>query len=372
MRASTLFALTVAVLVGLGVAVAARLSGYFSTPEKKQQDPVIKKPEILVLVAGRNLFANDLIDSANVRVRPLRADELEYYQQNKDNFLPPVLQSVYLRIASKNIEVDQPILRSSLKEMAKPDALNARMLPRMRATTLSLPKERSAGGMIQVGEWVDVLLTTKIERPGFSTVRTACIVPHVRVIAKRNSLWPIFASLPEDKPVSFTLELNPYRAALLDFCLNKGQLTLAPLPASEQKKLEARRVALLEHPEGAQPVHFVIGGDIETNDEEGRVDSFNRGELVVSERDLVRIFDVKLSASTNPPPLATTSIERLAGLQRFPSAVFTLENVPVPQTRGNAGARPLQKSQLQNGTSELSFSEPYCATCADKKKSKGK
>ncbi len=45
MRASTLFALTAAVLIGLGVAVAAKLGGYFN----KQAPEVAKKaPDINV------------------------------------------------------------------------------------------------------------------------------------------------------------------------------------------------------------------------------------------------------------------------------------------------------------------------------------
>jgi Flp pilus assembly protein CpaB len=368
MRASTLFALTVAVLVGLGVAVAARMSGYFSPPQKAAPEPVAKKPEILVLVASRNLFAGDLVNSSDVRVRPLKTEEAEHYQQYKEQYVPPVLAATSLRVTSKNIEADQPILRGSLKDMVKPEALNARMLPRMRATSLSLSKERSAGGLIQIGEWVDVLFTTKIERPGFSTVRTACVVPHVRVIAKRNTLWPVFAPLPDDKPVQYTLELNPYRAALLDYCLNKGQLTLAPLPASEQKKLEAQRTAQLEQLDDASLVSFAPDSHPESEDESARVDAFNRGELVVSEGDLIRIFDVK-QPSTPPPPLAVIQVERLSGLQRFESAMFNADGSPIPSSRASAG-RPRQGPQLHNHDG-LQFSEPYCPTCAEKKKAKG-
>ena len=73
MRASTLFALTIAVLIGLGVAIAARMSGYFNTT--KTVETPAKKQEVQVLVAARNLFAGDLIDSGTVRVRALRPEE---------------------------------------------------------------------------------------------------------------------------------------------------------------------------------------------------------------------------------------------------------------------------------------------------------
>ena len=77
MRASTIFALTLAILLGLGVAVAAKLTGYFTQPQ-----PVAdKKVEIQALVASRNLFAGDLIDTNGVRLRNLTAGEVEHYQK---------------------------------------------------------------------------------------------------------------------------------------------------------------------------------------------------------------------------------------------------------------------------------------------------
>jgi WD40 repeat protein len=97
--------------------------------------------------------------------------------------------------------------------------------------------------MIQVGEWVDVALTTDITWPDGATqdTRTANIACACKVIAKRNSLWPIYACLPEDAPVHYTLEANPWRAALINFCKDKGLLTLTPVPEAEQRLLEGRR-----------------------------------------------------------------------------------------------------------------------------------
>src|SRR5436190_18865095 len=97
MRASTLFALTVAVLVGLGVAIAARMSGYFNPPQKPPE-PVAKKQEVMVLTAGRNMFAGDLIDASTVRVRAMRPEELEHYKQYKDAYLPPIPSAAALRV----------------------------------------------------------------------------------------------------------------------------------------------------------------------------------------------------------------------------------------------------------------------------------
>src|SRR5205823_8294730 len=134
---------------------------------------------------------------------------MDHYQAHKDDYLPATAAATYLRIASKNIMGDQPILKEHLKEMVKPESLDARLVPQMRAINVAMSKDQSAGGLIQVGDWVDVLLTSTVETgKDSSTTRTACIAPRVRVIAKRNSLWPVFAPLPDDKPVHFTLEVN--------------------------------------------------------------------------------------------------------------------------------------------------------------------
>src|SRR5882724_6709370 len=101
MRASTLFSLTVAILVGLGVAIAAKMMGYFNPPTAPDR-AAEKKPEIQLLVAGHNLFAGDLIDPSFVRVRALKAEEQEHYIKHKDDYLPAVREAVYLRVAQKN------------------------------------------------------------------------------------------------------------------------------------------------------------------------------------------------------------------------------------------------------------------------------
>jgi Flp pilus assembly protein CpaB len=360
MRASTLFALTVAVLIGLGVAVAAKLGGYFSPPPAVEPPP--KKAEIMILAAAHNLFAGDLIDPSGVHVRALKPEELAHYQKNRDQYLPPLPNAAALRITRRNILADEPIVKECLQEMTRPEALHSRLLPQMRAVNLSLTKEHSAGGLIQVGDWVDVFLTSKIDNQGASTTRTACIIPKVRVIAKRNSLWPIFAPLPDDKPVNFTLEVNPYRAGLLEFSRAKGLLSMAPLPADEKHKLETRRGEMLENPEGIRPVHFIETGTAEANAEDERVAAFGRGELVVSEFDLIRIFGL----TTPPPPTAPISVERFSGIYRYEPATFTAEGIPISKNARTATGAETRRGVGRPGIAApaFQFSDPTdCPTC---------
>jgi len=315
MRASTMFALTLALLTGLGAVVAARYAGWLG----KVEPPAPKKEEVQILVAARNLFPGDVIDSAWVKTRALKPEEKKDYDERKQEFLPATPAAAALRVASKAIEADAPILRKDLKEMVKPEPLHQRLLPNMRAVNVSIPKDQSAGGLIQVGEWVDVYLTSAVSVNGQETTRTAPVAQSLRVIAKRNALWQIFAGLPEKKPVDFTLEANPYRAGLIEFSKTKGTLSLVPLSAAEQRVLEDRRTKLLAQIRPVQknkpadakvlPVSFAKPGSGESSGEENRVDAFNRGEYTISHQDLVRIFDL----TTPPPPRSNVVIEQFHG-----------------------------------------------------------
>jgi Flp pilus assembly protein CpaB len=359
MRASTLFALTAAIVLGLAVATAAKYTGYFSAPAATAQ-PAPKKAEVQALVAARNLFAGDLIEADGLRVRTLRAEELEDYQKNKDQYMPAVVQAGALRVAQKNIVADQPILKDYLKDMAKPDSLSVRLLPQMRAVTLSLPKERSVGGQVQVGEWVDIFLTSEIEGSHQKVVRTAAIATKARVIAKRNTLWQVFKGLPEDKPVSFTVELNPYRAALIESTRSKGDFAIVPLGKDEQRLLEAQRERMVQAPGPGVLMHFLPPDSPEAAEEDARVAAFGRGELVISEMDLMRIFGLQ----TPPPPLATNNVqvERISGAHRLETAVFSPAGVLL-NGRGTAPASYSDRNINGQADSFFQFRIPDCPTC---------
>jgi Flp pilus assembly protein CpaB len=323
MRASTLFALTAAVLIGLGVAVTAKMGGFFNKPVEQ-----VKRSDVQVLVAARNIFSGDMINATDIKLRNLKPTEQDSFNKHPEQYLPNVPAAAYQRVAKQNIEADTPITRDLLKEFIKPAPLNERLLPDHRAVDVVLPKDRSAGGLVQVGEWVDLYMTSNIQgREGGGVTRTAAIAPRVRVIAKRDTLWPLYAPLPKDKPVEYTLEINSYRAALIEFARGKGVLSMSPLPAGEQKKLEAERneklarmkngdVIVESAPEGqeaTEEMHSVQGGD-------------SGGDHVITEAALVKLFELK-DPPPEPPP-ATTSIEQFSGVRRVGEAVFTLEGKP--------------------------------------------
>jgi Flp pilus assembly protein CpaB len=330
MRASTLFALTAAVLIGLGVAVAAKMAGYFGKPPAEQ---AVKTPD-QVLVAAKNIFSGDMINQTDVRLRALKPGEVTTYRNYPERYLPPVAAAAVLRVAKQNIEADTPITTDLLKEFVKPQPLNERLLPDHRAVDVVLPKDRSAGGLIQVGEWVDLYMTSIIQgREGGAQTRTAAIAPRVRVIAKRDTLWPMFAPLPKDKPVEYTLEINSYRAALIEFARSKGVLSMTPLPANEQKKLEAERNEKLARMKNGDAIVEGAPEGQENVEEQTMQGGDSGGDHVITEAALVKLFDLK-EQPPEPPP-ALTYIEKFSGTHRVGQAVFTLEGKPYFGEVGN-------------------------------------
>jgi Flp pilus assembly protein CpaB len=331
-----MFALIVAVLVGLGAAVAAKATGLFNKAEPKKEPP-----PILVLVAANNIFEGNMLQPTDVKLRPANFQEAE--QLRRGELLPPVLQAAAKRFAKIAIPADSPIRKDYLEDLTAPTELRARLAPGTRAVNLAIPKPHAAGGLINVGDWVDIQLMAAIEAPavplpggaamaGGTTAQAAIMVRGARVIAKRNSLWPVNTPLGPDCPVNFTLEMNPYRAALVEFAKDKGTIVLLPVGDADKRYLEARRNDILNAP----PTQFIstsfsIPDSNEYQDEDKRVASFLNGNYVISESDLARIFQLKYTPPP-PPPAPEPRLEKVVGIA--PASYYA------PRRRGVAGMTP--------------------------------
>lgn len=354
-----------ALLLGLGVAVAARMSGMFAPPPPAPAP--VPPPDVQVLVPTHNLFEGFVIQANDVAARALRPDELAEYKSHPEQYLPPVPQAAVLRVTSKNVEAERPLTRDALADLRLADPIHQRLVPNMRAVNLEATKDRCAGGLIQVGDWVDVHLTSTIEAPdGRAATHTANLVHFVRVIAKRNLLWQVLAPLPDDQPVTFTLEANPYRAALVEFAKTKGAVTLVPVAAAERQRLESRRQALLRAGSKAPAPTFAEPDSEEYRDEDRRVEAFTRGDRTVGDTDLIRIFGLQTLA----PPLSTVAVQVYQGVERKGDVVFDAEGTRVEQggTPGSAGAAAA-RSAARHPLPSFQFRAPddsaprKCKTC---------
>lgn len=301
MKASTLITLAVALFLALGTAIGARALGLF-TPGP---GPAAAPPVIKVLVAKSNLYADIAINANQVTVRDLRSDEMEFYNKNREKFLPASPEAAALRIPTRNIEADSPILKTDLEDLAFPESVRDRLSPDMRAVNVLVPKERAAGGLITKGDYVDVYLTSVVSDsldPSRSKTLGAFIARNLRVIVKRNSLWTVLKPNPENMPVAFTLEANPYRAALIEYALTKGTLSL--LPSSRP-----RDDGIVPAASVTGPRSFSIADSREYREEDKRIDLLLKGEYSLTESDLERIFNLRpIERKIPPPPVAILNI----------------------------------------------------------------
>lgn len=336
MRASFLLVLALALLVGLGVAVAVKTTGLLSPPPVVVQQPppapqpvVVVPPPPSILVATRNLYETETVRPGDVRLRPATSDEVKALEAAKADFLPPNAEAAHYRFLAKSIEANTPLRKMDLLEMKRPDGLNTRLAPGFRAVNVQLTKENSAGGLLGVGDWVDVYVTSVISRtdePG-RVPYTGLIARNVQLIAKRDTLFSGFAPIAPTAEIPHTLAANPYRAALIEYARSVGVLTLVPLSDVEKKQFdEAKKIAMTD---GTKSLALSVPdtSSPEYKDEEKRVQEYKTGVQSMSSDELARVFNLKPIVVPPPPPSPPPApkpivIETFSGTQRGTSSTF--------------------------------------------------
>lgn len=336
MRGSLLAVVAVAVIAGLGVVAAVRSLGFLtpapvaSAPQQPPPapPPPAPPPPPLVAVASSHMFAGDTVYQENVTVRPLRPEELKDYEANKADYVGAVPAVAYFRYLTKDIIADTPLKKADLEALKKPEALNVRLPEGTRGVDLPLPKELAAGGMIAVGDWVDVYILTDVARTDNPTriPQNGVLVQSVPVIAKRSTLYSPFIALPAG-PIGHTLAVNPYRAALIDYARAVGTISLVPVSQPERARLEALKAS-----KGNLAIPFAAAGSPEYRDEQDRIEKYARGEVAVGRADLARIL--RLPQIVPPPPptprAAPVQVELFTGTQRSGTATFPSTDAPPP------------------------------------------
>lgn len=395
MRASFLLVLTLAVVVGLLVAVGIRYSGLLNpppvqpvavVPDVKPEPKPVPPPVPRILATVKNVFAGDTIEYTDIRARALRPEEMKDYEAHKADYLAPNELVALFRTPTRNLEADTPLKQADLMEMSKPEPLHTRLTPGTRALGVSIPKQQSAGGLIQVGDWVDVYVTTEVARTDspLKSPHTGLVVKAAQVVAKRDTLYRIYSGLSDT--VQFTLAANPYRTALIEYARANGTLSLVPVSAEEKKKLDALRDAAMKDATKAQSLTV---GNAETSEgraELQRVNEYEAGTLGIGSGDMMRILALKpipappappapmipppqpLPPAPTPPPPPTT-IEVFTGTNKQQSAVFPANVPPQPAPQPIPPPAPIIVVQQPPAPkqAEYVFSKPAAPT-ADKGK----
>ncbi|MCS7168487.1 MAG: Flp pilus assembly protein CpaB [Gemmatales bacterium] len=385
MRPSTILAAIIAIVVGLLIVVLVRWLrpewfGLRPADAQAQPQPVAGNQ---ILVAARNIYVGKCITEEDVRVRLARANELKQYEGQR--LLPAYVPAAVGRVALKAIPADQPITEDALEPLdAYKEQLAERITPGMRTVNLQLPVTEAGGGLIRVGDYVDVLIKTTVEalpeclssaelcRLGLPATMQGVLVRDARVIVRRNTLWPRCLNyLP--CLTNFIVETDPYRAALLEYAKDRGTISLIPISDVERRlELEKRREAFRDD-QGVFPTRLVnmtaqeileyeaslaklpeddpkryltyhLRGSEEYRLENFRVRDVLRGERMISDQDLARILDLRLRQPPAPPP--PTTVQRIVGVKPGEPHTF-------PVTVTMPAAYKLPRYEVLNEAGEL-------------------
>ena len=315
MRASTVFALVITILIALGVVIGIRASGILQPPvEEEEPAPP------LILVAATNLFEGQSLEPTDVRLRPARTqEEVEALQAGE--LLPPVTQAVARRIAKINIPADTPLRREHLEDMAPPTDIAKRIPFGHRAVNIQVYKPTAAGCLAEPGDLVDVELVTTAEgtdangQPIAARGCTAIIARNALVIAKRNNIWPVNTPIGPQCPCNYTLAVNPYRAGLIEFAKDKGILTMHILGEAERREFEQR----FSSQDGTVAVSWSIPGSEEYANEDERVAAYLSGNYTIGEHDLARLCRLTY---TPPKVVEPIQVEKISGVRYLGNHVF--------------------------------------------------
>lgn len=330
MKAHTFFALSIAVLVALGAAVAAKMAGLFEKPAAPAQ-PVVE--EVPIVVAQMNLYQGYGINSQMVTTTTIPKDS-ELYRSVQGKVLTNPA-AAFDRVPQRNILAGEPILNSDLSEQALPETPQA---PEgMVAVNVDVAKENALGGMIRRGQKVDVMLTTNIHPPGepeLGDVKSAIIARNVQVLTLRNRLIDVLEKDEPGKPIPFTLAASPYRAALIEQAKLKGTLSFL-VPADEQ----------------AAP----------NPDDAAKSQAIRDGKLVISDADFNEIFQVEEPPAPEPPP--TPEPPQVEPPPPPPPPLHVTRHfVGVDQTTTNyfnqAGERQSEDERIENALRRIQAANP--------------
>lgn len=266
----------VLILGGLGLAVFF-LMRIFLTPEPVQVPtefaaPVVEQTEITkVLVANENIPLGTR----------LTADHLAWTDWPKESLRPSLITDeesgadpiaeLQGAIVKSEIFEGEPINNAKIVRAGDSGVLAAMLKPGMRAVTTRISVETAAGGFIQPGDRVDILLTEQfnIRNGNNATERTTGIVRdevHIANIIFENvqvlAIDQTYATDPEGEAYvigsTATFELSPEDAVLLQEAQSAGEISLIlrGLNASRARARSAAQTTIYE--QEAAPADLVV------------------------------------------------------------------------------------------------------------------
>lgn len=242
-------------------------------PTTNEVAPVVEQVEYVeVLTANANVPLGTRITADHLSWKPWPKENVQANLiTNEESDRPEAIQELEGSIVRAEIFEGEPINEAKLVRAGDSGVMAAMLSPGMRAVTTRISVETAAGGFIQPGDRVDIILTEKFNLQNNNNGNQAAtrivrdevtisniMFENVQVLAIDQT----YATDPEGAAFvigsTATFELSPADATLLQEAQSSGEISLAlrGLNASRMKAPSAAQRTVYE--ESAAPSDLVV------------------------------------------------------------------------------------------------------------------
>jgi Flp pilus assembly protein CpaB len=298
-----IFGLTLAALAGLIAAYGYKTYVANAKTPAPSTAPA-PQPTYQLTVAAVNLTDKALIHPGMIRNIAVSKEQYDRVTGN-----PKYLHGnqPLNRTTIKPIKAEEPIFEDMLEPLEYPKPVSLSLKAGKRAAVIEVP---SRAAMVHVGDHVDVLCTLANDAFGLGRTATAAIAREARVVARFNSTRTAANPPPGDQTRTYTLELSPYRHALVELAKNMGGVFALSV--------------------SARPGEEGVVRDMAPMDEDPQTDH-------VTSADLAKVFGITVAP---PPEIHRTEIERWVGVERRDIVIYEKPGAQAPKGSGGPSPRP--------------------------------
>lgn len=218
----------------LGLVAAVLVWTWISEVNKRAEQNARTKDQVKVVVAVRDLYMGLPISGEDVVERDMNPDMID-----KEHTFAS-MSDVLGRTPRERILANEPVRDERL---ARPDAgvgLNAIVTPGKRAMTVATDTETAVAGLLQAGNYIDIIVTIRPEDPSSAGGKwvSETILQAIKVLAVGSSLGGNEAKEADKKSASskksspdsrrlkpsITLEVTPEEAEKLALAVSQGDV----------------------------------------------------------------------------------------------------------------------------------------------------
>lgn len=201
-------------------------------PQQQPQQPVVEQVKYSdVLVASGDINRGSRLNETNFSWKPWPAEAVSPNHITRDN-RPQAMEEFAAGFAKTDFYADDPIVAQKIHLSGEKSLMASIIRPGMRAVTTRISVDTAAGGFIQPGDNVDIILTSSV--PGFqgSAKRyvSETIFENVKVLAIDQSFSHDGSGGATIIGSTATFEMTQGDSELLNQSVAQGDISLTLRP----------------------------------------------------------------------------------------------------------------------------------------------